>query len=259
MTSPFDFNQQLYAYVNAWRQLLASLAVMSAGVPSPGGQWGSPVMPGYPPAVPAMPPAPADYTQQLLGQLQAWREHLEQTAGTPTPAQPTPPEREHAMPIRPPRGEDAGKASPPVPSGAVVDHTGGSGSTSLPPPRVALVRPSTEDGSQGPFGFDRALNSARQLVSPLNEDVSDHMPPTRSTQAARLARGEQVVQPPAREGVAGLGAQRAARRVDASPAAQTRPSAVTRQVDTGASPRSATRSLAFKGLAERAARNQGLG
>jgi hypothetical protein len=116
MTSPFDYNQHLLAYLQAWRQLLEASAAMTSGLPFPPGPSGMPPTPPMPPMpfVPPMAPPgtsplgaspPTDYTQQLFGYLQAWRQYLEQaiaaapaqgastitqpTAGQPTGSQPT--------------------------------------------------------------------------------------------------------------------------------------------------------------------------
>ena len=103
-----DYNQHMFAYLHAWRQFLEQWAAMTAGFPFPtapfawptvpfmpaGGQFMPPTAPFMPPmppfapptpAAPAPPatlgpPAPADYTQQLFGYLQAWRQYLEQMA-----------------------------------------------------------------------------------------------------------------------------------------------------------------------------------
>ncbi|KUI31322.1 oxidoreductase [Mycobacterium sp. IS-1742] len=81
-TPPFDMNQQLLAYLQAWRQLLEQWTAMAASLPGVG----SP----YPPGAPGGPaaPGPADYTQQLFGSLQAWRRHLEQAAAATAQAAP---------------------------------------------------------------------------------------------------------------------------------------------------------------------------
>jgi uncharacterized protein with NAD-binding domain and iron-sulfur cluster len=60
---PFDPNQQLLAYLQAVRQLLEQWTAMAAAPPATG--------------IAQPMPAPADYTQQLFGSLQAWRQHLE--------------------------------------------------------------------------------------------------------------------------------------------------------------------------------------
>ncbi|MGO9153217.1 MAG: hypothetical protein ACLP9N_08795 [Mycobacterium sp.] len=100
-----DYNQQMFAYVQAWRQFLEQWAAMMPfpSRPAPpvwptgpfmpaAGQFMAPFMPTMPPLGPQPPtaaappttmgpPAPADYTQQLFGYLQAWRQYLEQMTG----------------------------------------------------------------------------------------------------------------------------------------------------------------------------------
>jgi hypothetical protein len=98
MTSPLDYNQHLLSYLQAWRQLLEASAAMTSAIPMPG-MPSMPSMPAMPFAPPMAPPGtsppgvspPTDYTQQLFGYLQAWRQYLEQAINAPpgTPAQPT--------------------------------------------------------------------------------------------------------------------------------------------------------------------------
>jgi hypothetical protein len=97
-----DYSPQMFAYLQAWQQFLEQWAAMLA-LPRPPAPWMSPTAPFMPPTAPFMPPvppfvaqtaaapappptaeppAPADYTQQLFGYLQAWREYLEQATGT---------------------------------------------------------------------------------------------------------------------------------------------------------------------------------
>jgi hypothetical protein len=105
MTSPIDYNQHLLAYLQAWRQLLEASAAMTSALPFPPGPSGVPPAPPMPPMPPMTPPGtsppgaspPTDYTQQLFGYLQAWRQYLEQSIGAapgtttqqPTGSQPT--------------------------------------------------------------------------------------------------------------------------------------------------------------------------
>ena len=107
-TSTPDYSQHMFAYLQAWRQMMEQWAAMTAGFPFPtappawptvpfmptGGQLNrrtapfTPPMPPFAPQTPAAsappatlgPPAPADYTQQLFNYLQAWRQYLEQMA-----------------------------------------------------------------------------------------------------------------------------------------------------------------------------------
>src|SRR4051794_28566325 len=94
-TPTTDYNQQLFRYLQTWRELLEQWSTMTGGLPFPTAQSAMPTappgafMPPMPPmsAMPpmspiaSMPPAPADYTQQLFGYLQAWRQYLEQMTG----------------------------------------------------------------------------------------------------------------------------------------------------------------------------------
>lgn len=102
-TSPLDHNQQLLAYLQTWRQLLEQSMAMAglpvAATPSamPAASPGMPFMPPVPPVT----PAPADYTQQLFGYLQAWRQYLEQVTGA-VPGAPQPPSPQPLSPQPPP-------------------------------------------------------------------------------------------------------------------------------------------------------------
>ncbi|MDR3658468.1 MAG: hypothetical protein P4L48_23300 [Mycobacterium sp.] len=127
-----DYNQQLLAYLQAWQQLLQQWAAMTPGLPYPtspfvmpgaptGGQFMPPAPPFMPPTspVPPMPPAPADYTQQLFSYLQAWRQYLEQMVGArpgspqaSNPQQPTAQPANDVSTARPPSAPDG-----PIPPG----------------------------------------------------------------------------------------------------------------------------------------------
>lgn len=88
MTFPTDPNQQLLAYLQAWRQVLEALTGMANPMLRPGTPWMVPPLPPMPipPSAPTAPPA--DYPRQLFEYLQAWRQNLEQMAGAhTTPAQ----------------------------------------------------------------------------------------------------------------------------------------------------------------------------
>jgi hypothetical protein len=156
-----DYNQQLFAYLQTWRQLLEQWAAMTAGLPFPtapsvwptmpfmpgGGQFmppAAPFMPPMPPfmpptptaAAPPMPPAPADYTQQLFSYLQAWRQYLQQMTGaTPGPRPPSPPDGPT------PPGDDTGSKTIPT-----SDVSKGS-NPPWPPPRLDM-QPESPGGSQ---------------------------------------------------------------------------------------------------------------
>ena len=56
-----DYNQQMLAYLQTWRQLLEQWTTMAAGLPSPTALFATPLMPPMPqmpPTVPFMPPMP---------------------------------------------------------------------------------------------------------------------------------------------------------------------------------------------------------
>jgi hypothetical protein len=176
-----DYNQQLFAYLQTWRQLLEQWATMTAGLPFPtapsvwptapaGGQFMPPTAPFMPPMppfmpptptapAPPMPPAPADYTQQLFSYLQAWRQYLEQMTGARPGSPQASTAQQPAAENRP--ANDNGKASPPRPPS---DDTG---SKSIPrsdvskgsnppwPPPQLDIQPESPGGSQvvsGDFG-----------------------------------------------------------------------------------------------------------
>ena len=158
-----DYNQQLLAYLQTWRQLLDQWAAMGAALPFPtapsvmpgapaAGQFMPPPMGFMPPAVPfmpqmpptapvpPMPPAPADYAQQLFSYLQAWRHYLEQM----TCARPGPPQAAAAQPpaAQPPaaQGANAPDVGPP-------NDSGGYGGPAGPPD--GPTPPGDGGGSQG--------------------------------------------------------------------------------------------------------------
>lgn len=172
-----DYNQQLLAYLQAWRELLERWTAMSAATPSPAAPFTPPAAPFTPPFMPPaaapapMPPAPADYTQQLFGYLQAWRQYLEQMAGAssgsaqqPTAPPTAPPTMPPTMPPPPPpstpsTGGQAFGAAPPGQPGTSGDPTpGGStpvsatakGSTLTWPPPLLGLEPSSYVGTQDP-------------------------------------------------------------------------------------------------------------
>jgi hypothetical protein len=121
-----DYNVQMSAYLQAWRQFLEQWAAMmpSPIVPFPwptvpfmpaGGQFMPPTAPFMPPmpasAAPTTlgPPAPADYTQQLFGYLQAWRQYLEQMTGGSSGPPKAPTAQQQSGTNRP--ADDNGKSS----------------------------------------------------------------------------------------------------------------------------------------------------
>ena len=147
---------------------------MAPGLSCPGAP---PAMPGMPPAMPGMPPmpptaaeshpmppSPADYTQQLLAYLQAWRHYLEQATGAatgppPSTTPPTPPPQ--PTPGRPPQVP----RRPDVPAGS---------------------RRGVESGSSSGSETARAL----QLPIAPGDSLASSDSPDRSS------RGSQTVRPP---------------------------------------------------------------
>lgn len=146
---PTDYNQQLLAYLQVWRQLLEQTMALTPGVPMPT----VPVMPTMPAAPAPSPPAPADYTQQLFGYLQAWRRYLEQTAGRP----PTPP-------------------VPPVPPASAASAQPQPQSTAPTPPQPAAVNvvlaPSNPGGSQISDETAMTFGKRPQWIRPDDQWVS---------------------------------------------------------------------------------------
>ncbi len=175
MTTPGDYPQQLYAYLQAWRQLLESAAALAAAMPLPGVVPGLPVMPA--PAAPPQFAAPADPTQQLFAHLQAWRQYLEQTVGAAGTA---------PGPVTPPE-----PAQPAAPGGSTTGAQSSS-SSSVPPPQAPKAQPRFPKdpfGGQLPFG-----NAVRPDV-----DRQAAVRPEMDRQAAVVARGQQIPRPPALE------------------------------------------------------------
>jgi hypothetical protein len=173
-TPTTDYNQQLFAYLQTWQQLLEQWAALAAAIPFPtppsawptvpfmpaGGQFMPPFMPPMPPVVPPtptapappMPPAPADYTQQLFRYLQAWRQYLEQMAGAGSGPPQAPTTQRPGAENRP--ADDNGKAGPPWPPS---DDTGSKtiprgdvskGSNPPWPPPQSDIQPQSPGGSQ---------------------------------------------------------------------------------------------------------------
>jgi hypothetical protein len=152
-----------------------------------GGQFMPPTMPFMPPMPPTasvspMPPAPADYTQQLFSYLQAWRQYLEQMTGagpgSPQASTTQGPTAPPANAVENPSANDSGTARPgrpadvPIPPG---DDTGsrrlpgsdaGEGSNPTWPPYVALA-PSSYLGTEAPAPSRFRLAS---LFSPKNQE-----------------------------------------------------------------------------------------
>lgn len=261
MTSPFDYNQQLYAYLQAWRQILEPLAAMAPPMLYPSMP---PTMPAMPPATPGSTPATGDYSDRLFGYLQAWRRHLEQTTATasttPEPAYRAAPVdtdgedgwSPHRQPLHPPGGEhrprnpgetDATAVPPP---GDTADYLGKSGSTGPTSAATVALQPITPGGSMVPPGdFSAAMNASPYPVSP-----------SLYGQAAVRARGRQVVVPPASE----FGSRvHASPRVDSgtsSVAAERVRAAQTAKRLAAPAPPVIPADSRFTGLAERAQRHQ---
>lgn len=180
MTTPGDYTQQLYAYLQAWRQLLESAAALATAMPLPGVVPGLPAMPA--PAAPPQFAAPADPTQQLFAHLQAWRQYLEQTVGAAgtAPGPVTPPEPTvTAQATASPRPTEP--VAPADPGGS---RTGAqsSSSSSVPPPQAPKAQPRFP---KDPFGGQLPFGNA------VRPDVD--------RQAAVVARGQQMARPPALE------------------------------------------------------------
>jgi hypothetical protein len=296
MTYPLDVNQQLLAYLQAWRQLLEPLLSMAPAMPYPPViPWAVPPMAPYPPAAPPMPPTaaaaplappmPTDYIQQLVGQLQAWRQHLEQMTGARQwPAQasgtqpsPTDPLESGSaqevqrpswpyLPIRPDR-EDVNRAwrstrpatpsvtpsqaptpSPPSTSGPRSLYVDRSSQSPWPPTRVA-VGPAIPGGSQLPDDLAVAALPSRS-PAPSGRDWAG-----RSSQPAALARGQLIGTPPIVEvpqyGPALYNRNPISAAVPSARSASAAPAAVTTRRVGSSPPTQAARPSLFKGLAER--------
>jgi hypothetical protein len=164
-----DYNQQLLAYLQTWRQLLEQWTAMTAGLPLPTTPFvmptappaGGPFMPPMPPTAPVspMPPAPADYTQQLFAYLQAWRQYLEQMTGVRTGS----PQASTAQPANAwdDYAEYGGEARPVSPPGEPTS-SGDDGSGSTPgsdvikgsnptlPPHLVPLAPHSDVGGEAP-------------------------------------------------------------------------------------------------------------
>jgi len=164
-TPTTDYNQQLFAYLQTWRQLLEQWAAMMAGLPFPtapsvwptvpfmpaGGQFmppAAPFMPPMPPLMPPtptapappMPPAPADYTQQLFSYLQAWRQYLEQMTG----ARPGSPQQPTTQPPTAQPASDGAKARPTPPPDVPIPPGDDTGSEIRWPPPLVGIPPYNE-------------------------------------------------------------------------------------------------------------------
>lgn len=171
-----DYTQQLFAYLQAWRQLLEQWTGMTAAPPFPTtpfvmpmaplippvGQFtppSGPVAPFMPPPTAApvapTPPAPADYAQQLFGYLAAWRQYLEQMTGA-TPVSPQAPAAQQAAEAADGGGTTQNVRPPDVPIPPADDAGSKGGPTDTArketnptwPPPLLDIRPGSEIGSQ---------------------------------------------------------------------------------------------------------------
>lgn len=215
MTTP-QFDPNLPAYLQAWRQYLEQLAGAAAapGLTVPGlafpGLPQLPPNPLLPPALPPLPPAAAppphpgtapaapsaDYIQQLLNTLQAWRQYLETSMRTrpaaPTPAEADPP-AEHV--VLAPYLDDASRSEPvppPTGSGPPAPRVG-----SAYPPETAVR--AAEDYVQS---TPRSLySSAAQPTSPPTTQWWEAgSSPTSEPPAPTAGTSKTEYQPPSDEG-----------------------------------------------------------
>ncbi len=200
MTVPADYNHQLQAHLQAWRQVLEALAALAATVPNLGPNLGlnpapNPAMPlGFPPAPPGAPPA--DPTHQLFGYIQAWRNYLEQSVGTvsrePGRRGSSTTEDGSAHADTPPR---RGEPEPPPDAGG--SRTSKSSASPWPPVRRGY--PADDETGGQVYGLGRRAMSDPHAPRIRNEDQSLEVPASRFKQAAVIARGERVARPPAME------------------------------------------------------------
>ncbi len=272
MTSPQDYTERYHAYMRAWHQVLEPLAAMAAAWPMPDTPM---AMPGYSPPVPpagsgGLASTPGDYAQQLFGQLQSWRQYLEQMTGgqrtmmhppVPYPAKtpdygpagaqpqygPAGTQPQGGNSTQPQGGGDgAAPAAQPGGTSAAAALAAPPGSGPTPPPDIA-VKPTNDLGNQSPYG-------SRNPVRPGLVDQSISVPFKFESQAAKLARGPIVSDAPVGELGARVADTRPA-RLDGGERLQRTPDTLT----TGAAEPLVARTARFKGLAERAAANPNLG
>jgi hypothetical protein len=193
MTSPLEYNQQLLAYLQVWRQLLEQSANLTAGLPAPNASFAPPgfpampAMPSMPPGMPFMPPgvtnppmpptfpfmppapsqpmpsSPTDYTQQLFGYLQAWRHALEQASNTA--ATPPTPSHSTAFPAQP-SAQSSPQATPTQSNEPTAQSvpTGEQPSSVLKIPPTAMKAAINQLGNQQPF--ESSLTDDTELQNP---------------------------------------------------------------------------------------------
>ncbi|WP_238305715.1 MULTISPECIES: FAD-dependent oxidoreductase [Mycobacterium] len=176
MSMPFnDFNQQLLNYLQTGRQLLEQWTAMTAGSGFPV----APPMPAAAPFVPygppmpsmpssaAVPPAPADYSQQLFGYLQAWRQFLESATG----AAPAPTSVAWQPNAAPPTGAPA---NGPSPTGAPANGPGVPGAPGHYRPPDVPIPPADDNASKGAPPDDTAKGSGPTWPPPVDLPPSSY-------------------------------------------------------------------------------------
>ncbi len=200
-----DYSMHVSAYLHAWRQFLEQWTATTGGVPFPTAPSAWPTMPYMPPTVsfmppmppmppfmppstpPAVPPGPtapappADYTQQLLSYLQAWRQYLEQVTG----ARPGSPQ---APPAQQPATQQPTADNPPAnnASGTTAPASEGSeGNSGWPPPLVGVP-------PQNPLSSEMVATNLGQ-APPL-----ENLPPTSGDFVSQYRRPDpmQLLNPP---------------------------------------------------------------
>lgn len=270
-TPTTDYNQQMLAYLQMWQQMLQQWVTMAAGLPSPAGPSAMPMLPQMPfmpqspftpqvPFTPQMPPntpapqaptppAPADYTQQLFGYLQAWRQYLEQTTGAtgPQPGVAQPPTAQPPGDAQSATPGSSGHANAGRPSNVITPppDPGGSRVTAgfAAPKESSATWPPTYESVRSLFG---SMVPAEIAFSPANRVITG---PTR-----RVGAGTENRVSPAMKEMGGLKLPQSQfgsfldplrRRSDASAAATPAegPRAVKRRVAPDSSPQIAAKTL----------------
>lgn len=164
MTNPMNYNQQLLSYLQAWRQLLEASAALTSGMPMGASPMGMPPMPPTPFMPPMTAPGttppgsspPTDYSQQLFGYLQAWRQYLEQAIGTAPGMAMPPPGFPGGAPSTPTQPTAAQATEPPA---ADAPPTGSQSSFGAENEDRVVLRP------RDPIGTITDLKSIRGLES----------------------------------------------------------------------------------------------
>lgn len=200
-----DSSQNMLVYLQAWRQLLEqwmtmatppampfmppAMPFMPPAMPfmPPGIPYMAPAMPFMPPMQPSapVPPGPGDYTQELFGYLQAWRQQLEQmTNGRPAMVRPPTPQSSNASAGKP--VTHSGQVVP-VPATDVInnpDNPGGPmaeeivieipNQSNLTWPPLEHVAHPNQGGSQGPLSA--RVGPGRQFNRGRDEDSAVRLP-----------------------------------------------------------------------------------